>query len=98
MRAILVLIGIVAIAAVVLMSLGMLRIEQTTPGALPSVAFDVKGGKIPQWKAQTGSVRVESQNATIQVPTVEMTNRSIQVPRLKVEPAANAATPAPAGQ
>lgn len=94
MRAILVLIGIVAIAAVVLMSLGMLRIEQTSSGALPTVALDLKGGKMPQWQAQTGSVDVGTTNATIQVPVLEMKNTTVSVPTLQVEGAGNTAAPA----
>ncbi|WP_083943150.1 hypothetical protein [Sphingomonas soli] len=95
MRGLLVLIGLIAIAVVVMMSLGMLKITQSAPGALPSVAFDMKGGKLPEIKAETGSVGIGSTNATVAVPTVELKNTTVTLPTIEVKKAPDAgATPA----
>jgi hypothetical protein len=87
MRGLLVLIGLIAIAVVVMMSLGMLSFTQSSSGSLPTVALDVKGGKLPTIKAETGSVGIGSTNSTVQVPTVEMTNTTVSVPTLEVKQA-----------
>ena len=87
MRGLLVLIGLIAIAVVVLMSLGMLKITQSTTGTLPSVAFDMKGGKLPEIKAETGSVGIGTTNTTVNVPTVEMKNTTVTLPTIEVKQA-----------
>ena len=70
MRGLLVLIGLIAIVVVVMMSLGMLNFTQSSPGSLPTVALDVKGGKLPTIKAETGSVDIVNTNTTVTVPTL----------------------------
>ena len=60
MRGILVLIGLIALAVVVLMSVGMLRIEQQQGATMPTITFDAKGGQLPKFKAETGSVGIGS--------------------------------------
>ena len=95
MRGLLVLIGLIAIAVVVLMSLGMLKITQSTSGSLPSVAFDMKGGKLPEIKAETGSIGIGSTNTTVNVPTVEMKNTTVTLPTIEVK---QAPQPTPAAQ
>ncbi|MBX3563295.1 MAG: hypothetical protein KF730_01845 [Sphingomonas sp.] len=97
MRGLLVLIGLIAIAVVVLMSLGMLKITQATPGAMPSVAFDMKGGKLPEIKAETGSVGIGSTNASVTLPTVEMKNTTVTLPTIEVKQAPGA-SPTPAAK
>ena len=72
MRGLLVLIGLIAIAVVVMMSLGMLSFTQSTSGSLPTVALDVKGGELPKIKAETGSVDIVTTNTTVSVPTLEV--------------------------
>lgn len=97
MRGLLVLIGLIAIAVVVLMSLGMLKITQATPGAMPNVAFDMKGGKLPEIKAETGSVGIGSTNASVTLPTVEMKNTTVTLPTIEVKQAPGA-SPTPAAK
>jgi len=97
MRGLLVLIGLIAIAVVVLMSLGMLKITQSTSGSLPSVAFDMKGGKLPEIKAETGSVGIGTTNTTVNVPTVEMKNTTVTLPTIEVKQAPGA-SPTPAAK
>jgi hypothetical protein len=97
MRGLLVLIGLIAIAVVVLMSLGMLKITQSTSGSLPSVAFDMKGGKLPTIQAETGSVGIGTTNTTVSMPTVEMTNTTVTLPTIEVKQAPGA-SPTPAAK
>lgn len=90
MRGILVLLGLLVLAAVVLMSLGMLNINWQA-GQMPSVAFKMDGGKLP--KVETGSVDLGTTNTTVSVPTVEMKNTVVTLPTVVVKPAPDA-TPA----
>jgi len=91
MRGFLVLLGIVVLAAVVLMSLGMLRINMDN--SMPSVSFNVQGGKLPT--VTTGTVEVGTTNKTVAVPKVEMTNTTVTLPTIEVKQA-NSTAPAPA--
>lgn len=97
MRGLLVLIGLVAIAVVVLMSLGMLRLNGSTSGSLPTVALDLKGGKLPTIKAETGSIGIGSTNKSVEVPKLEMKNTTVTLPTIEVKQAPGA-TPAPAAR
>jgi hypothetical protein len=87
MRAILALLGIVALVIVVLMALGMLRIDQEEGATLPSVSFNVEGGKMPSFKAETGSIGIGSTNKTVELPTVEMRNTTVTLPTVEVKQA-----------
>jgi hypothetical protein len=91
MRGILVLLGIIVLAAVVLMSLGMLRINMDN--SMPSVSFNVQGGKLPT--VTTGTVEMGTTNKTVAVPKVEMTNTTVTLPTIEVKQA-NTTAPAPA--
>ena len=90
MRGILVLLGLLVLAAVVLMSLGMLNINWQA-GQMPSIEFKAEGGKLP--KVETGTIDIGTKNTTVQVPTVEMTNTVVTLPTVEVKPAPGA-TPA----
>jgi hypothetical protein len=92
MRIILVLIGLALLAVVVLVSMGMIRIEQQQGAMLPRV--DVDGGQLPKFKAETGSVGIGTENETVQVPVVEMTNKTVTVPTIEVRQAGASPTPA----
>ena len=96
MRGILVLIGLAAVAVVVLMSLGMLRVEQQQGATLPSITFDAKGGQLPKFKAETGTVGIGTTNPTVQLPTVEMKNTTVTLPTIEVKQAGNTTAPAAA--
>lgn len=84
MRGLLAIIGLAAVVVVVLMSLGMLKIEMQ-PGAFPKVKLE--GGKAPTVAADVGDVGMGTTNTTIQVPTITMENKTIQVPVVEVEKA-----------
>lgn len=92
MRAILALVGLAAIALVVLMALGMVKIEQTGDTAFPTIKFE--GGKAPEFKADVGRVGIGTENATLPVPTLKIENTTIAVPTLEIEKAGNATEPA----
>jgi len=96
MRGILVLIGLAAVAVVVLMSLGMLRVEQQQGATLPSITFDAKGGQMPKFKAETGTVGIGTTNTTVQLPNVEMKNTTVTLPTIEVKQAGNTTAPAAA--
>ncbi|RYY28234.1 MAG: hypothetical protein EOP62_03260 [Sphingomonadales bacterium] len=97
MRGLLVLIGLIAIAVVVLMSLGMLKITQASSGAMPSVAFDMKGGKLPTIQAETGTVGIGTTNKSVTLPTVEMKDTTVTLPTIEVKQAPGA-SPTPAAK
>ena len=91
MRGILVLLGLLVLAAVVLISLGMLKINWQS-GTAPSVEFKMDSGKLP--KIETGTVDIGTSNRTVSVPTVEMKNTVVTLPTVEVKQAPGA-TPAP---
>ena len=96
MRAILVLIGLIAVVVVILMALGMLNITMEQGGRLPTVSFSAKGGQMPQFKAETGSVGIGQTNTSVEVPTVEMRNATVTLPTIEVKQAGATPTPTPA--
>ena len=95
MRGFLVLLGLVALAVVVLLGLGMLRVEFPKQGMVPTVTFNVSGGKLPEIK--TGTVETGTTNVTIALPKVEMTNTVVKMPTIEVKQAPGA-TPTPAAK
>jgi hypothetical protein len=95
MRAILVLIGLLALAVVVLMSVGMLRIEQQQGATMPKITFNAQGGQLPKFKAETGSIGLGTTNTTVELPTVEMKNTTVTLPTIEVKQAGATPTPAP---
>jgi hypothetical protein len=90
MRGILVLLGLLVLAAVVLMSLGMLNINWQS-GKMPSVELKMDGARLP--KVETGTVDIGTTNKTVAVPTVEMKNTVVTLPTVVVKPA-NSSAPA----
>jgi len=97
MRAILVLIGLIALGVVVLMSFGMLRINQKQGASLPTVTLHAEGGQLPKYSAETGSVGIGNTAKTVEVPTVEMKNATVVLPTIEVKQAPGA-SPTPAAK
>jgi len=97
MRGLLVLIGLVALAVVVLMSVGMLSFKTEQGASLPTVTFNAKGGQLPKIKAETGSIGIGTTNTTVGVPTVEMKNTTVTLPTIEVKQAPGA-SPSPAAK
>ena len=69
MRAILILIGLVALVVVGLMSVGLLKLN-ASPGSLPSVHVD--GGSAPKVNADVAKIVVGTENKTVAVPTLKV--------------------------
>jgi len=94
MRAILVLIGIIALGAVAAMATGMLRVTQQQGASLPTVTLQSEGGQLPKYSAETGSVGIGNTAKTVEVPTVEMKNATVVLPTIEVKQAPASPTPA----
>ena len=97
MRAILVLIGLIALGAVAAMATGMLRINQQQGASLPTVSVQTEGGQLPKYGAETGSVGIGNTARTVDVPTVEMKKATVVLPTIDVKQAPGA-TPSPAAK
>lgn len=97
MRGILALIGLVALGVVVLISIGMLRIDQQQGASLPSISFNAKGGQLPKFKAETGEIGIGTTNKTVEVPSVEMKDRTVTLPTIEVKQAPGT-SPTPAAR
>lgn len=68
MRALLVLVGIVALVILAGMATGFINIDQTQTAQLPRL----EGGKAPEFKADVGSIDLGTENRTIAVPRIEV--------------------------
>lgn len=89
MRGLLALVGVVALILVGAMALGFVRVNQTRDAKLPAVAL--VGGQSPKFNADVAHVTVGTEQKTVRVPTVEMKDQPIEVPKVKVDkPAAPA--------
>ncbi len=87
MRAVLLVLILLIVVAIVAIGTGFIDINQTRGAKAPDVAAGengvaASGGQTPAFDVETGSVEVGTRQATVPVPTVEVT------------PAGNAAQPA----
>lgn len=62
-------------------------IDQTQEAALPDIEVTAEGGALPKYKVETGSVDVGSKEVTVEVPKVEMVEKTVTVPTVDVTPA-----------
>ncbi|MEZ0494837.1 hypothetical protein [Sphingomonas sp. IW22] len=62
MRTLLAILGVVVLVVVVLMSLGMLSIDQTRPAVVQA----------PEFEADVGRIELGTTNKTVEVPTLEV--------------------------
>ncbi len=60
----------IALTAVATLGLAACDIDQTEEGALPDV--DVEGGNLPEFDVETADVDVGTEEATIEVPTLDV--------------------------
>jgi hypothetical protein len=77
MRAILLVLILVVLAAVVAIASGFLDINQTRPAQAPQVSttengVTSRGGQAPAFDVETGSVKVGIQEKTVKVPSVQV--------------------------
>lgn len=83
MRALLALVGVIAIAIVAAMSFGLINVTQTREAKMPDMAL--VGGQAPAFKADVANVSVGTENKTVEVPTIAVKQATIAVPTVKVE-------------
>lgn len=62
MRTLLAILGVVVLVVVVLMSLGMVSIDQTRPAVVQA----------PEFEADVGRIELDTTNKTVEVPTLEV--------------------------
>ena len=77
MRAILLVLIVAVVAIIAVVATGFLDINQVRGAKAPELAatgngVTATGGQAPAFDVQTGSVRVGSQNANVQMPTLEV--------------------------
>ncbi|MFW2850530.1 hypothetical protein ACM61V_01200 [Sphingomonas sp. TX0543] len=68
MRAVLVLLGVVALVALVGIMTGFINLDQTRTAQLPHL----EGGQAPAFKADVGKIDVGTEKKTIEVPKVSV--------------------------
>ena len=73
-------------------ALFMVDIDQTKEARLPSVDLEVTGGQAPEWEATTGNIEITEEKTTVPVPEVEIKQKEITVPGLKITPPEDAGT------
>ena len=86
MRAILLLLIILVVAAILAFASGFLHLNQTQSAQVPSVgvsngAVVTRGGQSPTFEVETGSVAVGTRQREISLPKVALPLPSIQVNR-----------------
>jgi hypothetical protein len=87
MRAVLLILILAVVAVIVALGTGLVDINQTRGAQVPNVdagenGLAASGGQTPAFDVETGSVQVGTKQATVPMPTVEVT------------PAGNSAQPA----
>ncbi|WP_294320421.1 hypothetical protein [uncultured Sphingomonas sp.] len=70
MRAFLGILGLLVLVVAALMIFQVIGIPQTQQGALPQVK--IEGGQVPKFDVEVGKVDVGTVNRTVEVPTVKV--------------------------
>ena len=81
MRAVVTILAIVVVVAIIAVATGFVNLSGRS-GSLPKVA--VEGGKLPSVDADVGRVDLGTKNTTVDVPKVETTKKTVEVPTLSV--------------
>ncbi|WP_420138642.1 hypothetical protein [Sphingomonas sp.] len=84
MRAIVTILAIVVVIGIIAVATGFVNLRGT-PGTLPKVS--VQGGQAPAVSADVGSIDVGTKNTTVDVPKVETTKKTVEVPTVDVKKA-----------
>lgn len=79
-KGILIALGVVVVAAGALFLVYFVDVDQTEEARLPSVNVDVEGGNAPEFKVETGSVKVEEGTVDVPVPEVTVREETVEVP------------------
>lgn len=88
MRALLILVGLAALALLGAWSVGLVDIGQTKTARAPE--FNVEGGQAPEFTVNMAKIDIGMENKTIELPTLTTTEKTISVPTMTVEKPANA--------
>ncbi len=88
MRALLILVGLAALALVGAWSLGLVSIDQSKIAQAPQLKLE--GGQVPEFTVNMATIEFGTENKTIDVPTVSTTKQTIAVPTVSMEKPANA--------
>ncbi|MEQ7873734.1 hypothetical protein ABDK56_06970 [Sphingomonas sp. ASV193] len=102
MRAVLLILMVVVVAALIAIKTGFWQVYQTQPAQLPGVSVNgttvtAHGGQPPAFEVQTGSVGVGTGPANVTVPQVEIKPGTAQVNVPKIE-VTRPTPPQPQGQ
>ncbi len=62
-----------AVAIASLFALSACKVDQTQEAELPKVEVATEGGQLPKYDVETADVTVGTREATIEVPTAEVT-------------------------
>jgi hypothetical protein len=87
-------VSIVAVMALALSSVAC-EVKKTQEGEAPKV--EVQGGQLPKYEVKTPSVEVSSTPVQVTVPKVETEKKTVEVPKVNIEPASSTPTPTPHG-
>jgi hypothetical protein len=104
MRAVLLILILVVVAALAAIATGFLNISQTRSAEVPAVTttregIAAKGGQTPAFEVQTGQVGIGSRDATVKLPAINVRPAGGDAPAPSAAPAPGAparAAPAPA--
>ena len=77
----------VVVAIVAVLAYFFIDIDQTRAAKLPDVDITVEEGQLPEFKVETGSIEVGTEEKTILVPKVVMVEETVTVPTVDVTPA-----------
>jgi hypothetical protein len=84
MRAIVTILAIIVVIGIIAVATGYVDLHGKS-GSLPTVS--VKGGEAPAVSADVGSIDMGTKNTTVDVPKVETTKKTVQVPTIAVHKA-----------
>jgi hypothetical protein len=79
--------GVIAVAVIVVGAIYFFDVDQTQQAALPDVEVSVKGGQMPKFDVDAGSVDVGTTEKKVLVPKVVMEEETVTVPTVDVKPA-----------
>ena len=63
-------IGIIVVVLAIIFGIYMIDIDQTEEAQLPEV--NIEGGNMPEFDAEVGEIKVEEEEVTVTVPTLEV--------------------------
>jgi hypothetical protein len=74
--------AVVFLLVIVVLAFFMVDIRMTDDGHMPDVTVD--GARLPKFDVDMGSIKVEGQEKTVNVPQIGTTEKQITVPKLEI--------------